>query len=196
MGSEDSCIAGVFRSSGVFVPLHKTARYPYKRVFLGPDPEEVVPAMDRLAASLNEKNPERWDDVLTAAISAKFTIVTVRGFPDGNGRLSRAILNGLLRKVHFPYIMIPVDVKDEEVYSQCCKKAKRMFSFFACSYSLLNKIVLVFLQDGIFFFSYFDALYAAQEKDEYHKYVEFMFKMILKSLELYIVDYEKLIAEK
>lgn len=71
--------------------------------------EEIPLALQELAAFMNTS---KWTPVETA-VSAYWRLSLIHPFVDGNGRVARLVLNGLLHRAHFP----PVALRGREQLS-------------------------------------------------------------------------------
>ncbi|MFH0701607.1 MAG: Fic family protein [Candidatus Woesearchaeota archaeon] len=96
--------------------------------FLPPSPVEVAPALEEFF-SWYSKNKDKINPVeLAALVHLKF--VTIHPFTDGNGRISRLMMNFVLHKKGFPLLNIPY-VKRSGYYTALersqIKKEERIF---------------------------------------------------------------------
>ncbi|OIP82122.1 MAG: cell filamentation protein Fic [Porphyromonadaceae bacterium CG2_30_38_12] len=115
---------GRFRSAGMKVVSGTFGRE--KVHFEAPTPERVPLEMDIFLNWLNEKN--QMDLVLKSAIS-HFWFVTIHPFDEGNGRLSRAIMDMLLArsegsKIRF-YSMSNQIFKEHKYYNEIIEKTQK-----------------------------------------------------------------------
>lgn len=84
-----------------------------------PEPEEVPSLMKELI-KWYKKNKKKYHPLeLSALVSMKF--VTIHPFVDGNGRVSRLIMNFILKKNNYPQINIYF--REREEYIKCVRKA-------------------------------------------------------------------------
>ena len=98
--------------------------------FLPPSPVEVAPTLEELFRWYS-KNKDKTNPVeLAALVHLKF--VTIHPFTDGNGRISRLMMNFILHKKGFPLLNIPY--------------AKRSSYYTALERSQLKKEERIFLQ--------------------------------------------------
>ena len=85
-----------------------------------PPYEHMVPLLVTELINWYKKNKKEYHALeLAAIISAK--LVTIHPFIDGNGRVSRLVMNFLLRKAKYPEINIYVKERGE--YLDCIKEA-------------------------------------------------------------------------
>ncbi|XP_065202945.1 protein adenylyltransferase FICD-like isoform X1 [Planococcus citri] len=101
-------IAGQFRDHDVSIRMKDGS------ISIPPSHTQVVTLMNQFIAWLNEKNPQTFEERLLLAAEAKLRLVVIHPFSDGNGRVSRALFNGLLRQMQaVPYVSIPCNTKQE-----------------------------------------------------------------------------------
>lgn len=91
-------IAGKFRNYQVAIRGSK---------FLPPSPVEVFPMLSEFFAWYNKKK-DRLHPVELAAI-AHLKFVTIHPFGDGNGRISRLVMNFILERKKYPMLDIPYE---------------------------------------------------------------------------------------
>ena len=90
---------------------------------LFPPPEAIEPMLDRFCKSMPSAIPDGDDIVrLSAVLSHRF--VSIHPYVDGNGRVSRVIMNGVLCGRH-PPVALKADKKGSKRYGQALARADR-----------------------------------------------------------------------
>ena len=89
-------IAGKIRTRQVWI---------YGSKFVPPSPAEVMPLLDDFFSWYNKSKMKMHPVELAALAHLKF--VTIHPFIDGNGRLSRLVMNFILNKFGYPMLNIP-----------------------------------------------------------------------------------------
>ncbi len=107
--------------------------------FKFPSYEKVPQLMKNLIYEYNKKKKKLHSFELAAFISSKF--VTIHPFTDGNGRVSRLILNFILRKNNYPWINIYF--KQREEYLNAIRKANDK------NYSEITNFLLNVLEENL-----------------------------------------------
>ncbi|XP_065209677.1 protein adenylyltransferase Fic-like [Planococcus citri] len=94
---------GDYRKSHVGIFLHGEWSH-------GTPPEKIAEEMDQLFSSLSTKTPSSTNSTIISAATFCLEYLRIHPFSDGNGRISRAIFNVMLRKSDFPaYVRFPVE---------------------------------------------------------------------------------------
>ena len=104
-------IAGKIRTRQVWI---------YGSKFVPPSPAEVIPLLDDFLSWYN-KNKMKMHPVELAAI-AHLKFVTVHPFIDGNGRLSRLVMNFVLNR--FGYPMLNISYENRVGYYNALERAQ------------------------------------------------------------------------
>lgn len=89
-------IAGMVRNHQVRISGSK---------FLPPTPVEISPLLEDLFRWLRRKSHEYHPVELASLVHLKF--VTIHPFTDGNGRMSRLMMNHVLKRAHYPLFVVP-----------------------------------------------------------------------------------------
>jgi len=128
--------AGQYRTSGVRIA---------GATFTPPPSNEIRPMMIKLLKWLRE-NP---DELVPIELAAVFhhRLVKIHPFSDGNGRIARLLMNGILFKYRYPFI-INITAKDREKYLRNLSEAdmgntKALVNFIARS---VERVFDVYLQ--------------------------------------------------
>ena len=106
-----SDIAGKIRTHGVKIPGSK---------FVPPSPVEIQPMLDELILWFNNNKKDTEPVELAGFMHLKF--VTIHPFADGNGRLSRLIMNSILIEHNLP--MIDIKYKNRSSYYKALEKSQ------------------------------------------------------------------------
>ncbi|XP_065220788.1 uncharacterized protein LOC135845867 [Planococcus citri] len=93
---------GVFRSQDVFISS-TIARC------TATEPSRIEEELEEVIRMLRSVSREDEETVVFTAMKAKVRFVLTHPFQDGNGRCSRVLLDATLRKINFPFVIIPHD---------------------------------------------------------------------------------------
>lgn len=105
--------SGQYRNHDVLVNAVPNSKYGH---FYPPPLGEVEELMSKFMEWLNVQKYTDPVDVLKFAIEAKVRFLKIHPFLDGNGPTSRAIFNGLLGQVSYPWVEIPSSDKYRYVF--------------------------------------------------------------------------------
>jgi Fic family protein len=125
-------VAGKIRSHGVAISGSR---------FIPPSPVEVEPLLDDFFSWYNKNKGKLHPIELASRVHLKF--VTIHPFSDGNGRISRLMMNFVLNKHGYPLLDIPYE--DRNSYynalerSQTKKNEQLFIRWFMSNYIKANK---------------------------------------------------------
>lgn len=106
-------IAGQLRKEYVWIIQPLNPRETTQEVVKAPSAQFVKDSLPKLVNIINMNPFENQEHPIIHALMCKLSFVYLHPYIDGNGRLSRVILNGLLRAHGYPYVAIPAADKDE-----------------------------------------------------------------------------------
>lgn len=107
-------LAGIIRNDQIFISGSD---------FVPPPPKKVVPLLEKLFLWYKERK-NYLNPALLACIM-KFRFVSIHPFLDGNGRMSRLIMNCILYKNNYPMFNISADIR--KTYYRALEKAQLGF---------------------------------------------------------------------
>lgn len=108
-------LAGIIRKDRIFISGSD---------FVPPSPKSVIPLLEMLFKWYNE-NKNKINPILMACLM-KFRFVTIHPFLDGNGRMSRLLMNYILYKQGYP--MFNISAKIRKTYYNALEKAQLGFN--------------------------------------------------------------------
>ncbi len=99
--------------SGMYKTVPNHVKTKSGLMFYFTTPEDTPSQMSDLMLWYNKELDESKNHPLIIASLFHYKFVRIHPFDDGNGRMSRLIMNLILMKFGYPPVIIPVDIKDD-----------------------------------------------------------------------------------
>lgn len=130
---------GKIRSSNNYVTEAKFETADYKQI-----PIELLNLNDEIKSLISKKDEYCISEYIDRAIKIHYKITVMHPFHDGNGRMSRVLLNWLLRIKKLPPVYLKY--KDKELYYEALQKADVEKNFEFLGVIFYKQILLSIIQ--------------------------------------------------